>query len=319
MQIRELATASLVTAMLSTVAHANEGAVPAGVPHLDHVFVIMMENHGYSQILDNPNAPFINQLANSANSATNYFAIGHPSLTNYLEVVGGSNFGVQSDNDPGLAQRELHHQPRLRDAVDRQPAEPIICPIAGHRHGRGDPGRRHHERDPGSRRERTTSTGSSRFRPRRTRPARPSPTSWSPRARAGRATRRACRSSGADLVNYSDGFFTDNTDFSTIMPALEPAALAGRRRQALRRQAQPVRVLPQRAGGQRARATACANVVGFEGPQRPVCRPRLRHACRRSRSSRPTSATTSTAAATRERSATSTPPTTARRPASTRR
>jgi len=30
-----------------------------------------------------------------ANTATSYFAVAHPSLTNYLEVVGGSNFGVQ--------------------------------------------------------------------------------------------------------------------------------------------------------------------------------------------------------------------------------
>src|SRR5580693_5635454 len=79
----------------AVAAAAAEGPVPAGIPHLDHVYLVMMENHGYSQIVDNPNAPFINELAKSANLATNYFAIGHPSLTNYLEVVGGSNFGVQ--------------------------------------------------------------------------------------------------------------------------------------------------------------------------------------------------------------------------------
>ena len=31
---------------------------------------------------------------------SNYFGIGHPSLTNYLEVVGGSNFGITNDNYP---------------------------------------------------------------------------------------------------------------------------------------------------------------------------------------------------------------------------
>src|SRR3979411_1773776 len=81
-------------------AAAAEGPVPGGIPHLDHVYLVMMENHGYSQIIDNPNAPFINALAKSGNLAKNYFAIGHPSLTNYLEVVGGSNFGVENDNDP---------------------------------------------------------------------------------------------------------------------------------------------------------------------------------------------------------------------------
>src|SRR5713226_1526537 len=66
---------------------AQEGAVPKEVPHLDHVFFIMMENHGASEILNNPNAPFINRYAHNANLATNYFAVAHPSLTNYLETV----------------------------------------------------------------------------------------------------------------------------------------------------------------------------------------------------------------------------------------
>src|SRR5215469_2126121 len=90
------AAASVGTAL------AQEGPVPQGVPHLDHVFVIMMENHGFQQILSNPNEPYLNSLINNreVNSASNYFAIGHPSLTNYLEIVGGSNFGVRSDNAP---------------------------------------------------------------------------------------------------------------------------------------------------------------------------------------------------------------------------
>ena len=79
---------------------AAEGAVPKGVPHLDHVFVILMENHAYGQIVGNPSAPFANSYIKSANTATNYFAVGHPSSTNYLEIVGGSNFGVRSDNAP---------------------------------------------------------------------------------------------------------------------------------------------------------------------------------------------------------------------------
>jgi phosphatidylinositol-3-phosphatase len=83
-------------ALATSAAFAQEGAVPKEVPHLDPVFVIMMENHGYSQVLNNPNAPFVNRYARRANLATNYFAVAHPSLTNYLEVVGGSNFGVLS-------------------------------------------------------------------------------------------------------------------------------------------------------------------------------------------------------------------------------
>lgn len=91
---------SLSAALLAGSAFAHEDASNAKIPSLDHVFLIMMENHGYSQIIGSTNAPFINQMAKSTNLATNYFAVGHPSLTNYLEVVGGSNFGIKNDNDP---------------------------------------------------------------------------------------------------------------------------------------------------------------------------------------------------------------------------
>ena len=111
---------------------AQEGAVPKDVPHLDHVFVIMMENHGYSQIVGNPNAPFANQYAKSANSATNYFAVGHPSSTNYLEIVGASNFGDRSDNAP-----DWHNANCTPNIVapfyttTDFPASAAVCPIAG--------------------------------------------------------------------------------------------------------------------------------------------------------------------------------------------
>lgn len=93
-----LVALSASAVLLSGVAHAKDK--DDDIPKLNHVFLIMMENHAYDQIIGNANAPFINQLATSANLASNYFAVGHPSLTNYLEVVGGSNFGVTSDNNP---------------------------------------------------------------------------------------------------------------------------------------------------------------------------------------------------------------------------
>ena len=50
------AAASVSTAL------AQEGPVPKGVPHHDHVFVIVMENHGFQQIFRNPNEPFFEQI-----------------------------------------------------------------------------------------------------------------------------------------------------------------------------------------------------------------------------------------------------------------
>ena len=71
------------------------------MPKLDHVFVIVLENHGVDVITgDSTRAPYLNQLARAGNVAREYFALGHPSLPNYLEIVGGSNFGVGGDIFP---------------------------------------------------------------------------------------------------------------------------------------------------------------------------------------------------------------------------
>ncbi len=127
---RSALSLGLFAALVAT-SYAQQSSVPTSVPSLNHVFVIMMENHGYGEILHNPNAAFINQYAKTANLATNYFAVAHPSLTNYLEVVGGSNFGVLSDNAPnwhngGCAVNIVHNT-----ANTDSPPSPAICPISG--------------------------------------------------------------------------------------------------------------------------------------------------------------------------------------------
>ena len=109
---------------------AQEGHDSKGVRHLDHVFVIMMENHYIGQILGNPNAPYITSYAANANLATNYFGVGHPSLTNYLETVGGSNFGVINDDSP-----DWHNTTCVSNIESGTPADESattnVCPIAG--------------------------------------------------------------------------------------------------------------------------------------------------------------------------------------------
>jgi phosphatidylinositol-3-phosphatase len=140
--MKRAASLFLLAAGLAGTLSAQEKDVSNGIPHLDHVFVIMMENHGYQQIIGNPNEPYLNNLIKSGkvNLATNYFAVGHPSLTNYLEIVGGSNFGVRSDNAPNWGSTTC--TPNLQsglvnaDAAAAPPAgvqiETVaVCPIAG--------------------------------------------------------------------------------------------------------------------------------------------------------------------------------------------
>ncbi len=67
-----------------------------------HVFYIMMENHGYSQIIGNTaDAPSTNQLAGRYNVATNFHGVTHPSLSNYLAMFSGSYQGIFDDCKAG--------------------------------------------------------------------------------------------------------------------------------------------------------------------------------------------------------------------------
>ena len=129
-RIRKVATLGAICVLMAGPSLAGEGGVPPGVQSLDHVFVIMMENHAYSQIVGNPSAPFTNKYMGVANTARNYFAVAHPSLTNYLEVVGGSNFGVLNDNSP-----DWHNTTCTPNLVSGTTSYdnggPPICPIAG--------------------------------------------------------------------------------------------------------------------------------------------------------------------------------------------
>jgi len=129
--LRTVATLGAICALSTGAVRGGEGGVPAGIPHLDHVFIIMMENHAYGQIAGNPSSPFMNQYMKQANLATQYFAVAHPSLTNYLEVVGGSNFGILNDNSP-----DWHNPgctPNIVSATTSfdVAASPDVCPIAG--------------------------------------------------------------------------------------------------------------------------------------------------------------------------------------------
>jgi hypothetical protein len=68
------------------------------VPNFDHIVVVMMENHDYSQIIGNSQAPYINSLASGGALLTNYDALAHPSEPNYFGLYAGSTFGITDDN-----------------------------------------------------------------------------------------------------------------------------------------------------------------------------------------------------------------------------
>ncbi|GDX82207.1 hypothetical protein LBMAG42_40180 [Deltaproteobacteria bacterium] len=76
----------------------------AAVETIKTVFVLVMENHNWHDILGNADAPYINDtLLPMASSTDNYYgnplAI-HPSLPNYIWMESGDNHDIWSDDDP---------------------------------------------------------------------------------------------------------------------------------------------------------------------------------------------------------------------------
>ena len=67
------------------------------LPNFSHVFLIVMENEESTGVMGNNAAAYINTLAAGHGLATQYFAVSHPSLPNYLALTAGSTFGIASD------------------------------------------------------------------------------------------------------------------------------------------------------------------------------------------------------------------------------
>lgn len=65
-----------------------------------HVVWIWMENRSYQQVLGNGGATRLKSYADRCGVATNYRAISHPSLPNYIAATSGSTHGISSDCDP---------------------------------------------------------------------------------------------------------------------------------------------------------------------------------------------------------------------------
>jgi phosphatidylinositol-3-phosphatase len=96
------ALAALLAAALLVLAACSDGAgsppvVAAKRSPGSRVVVIVMENKERTQVLGSPQAPYLTRLARRYASPSQFYGIRHPSLPNYLALIGGSTFGVQSD------------------------------------------------------------------------------------------------------------------------------------------------------------------------------------------------------------------------------
>jgi phosphatidylinositol-3-phosphatase len=106
---RRMRTTALLLATLSALACGCGGGTGAdasaplppraAVPPspTSHVVIVVMENHEAGSVLGPGGMPYVKRLARRYGLATSSYAVGHPSLPNYLALVGGSTFGVTSN------------------------------------------------------------------------------------------------------------------------------------------------------------------------------------------------------------------------------
>jgi phosphatidylinositol-3-phosphatase len=69
------------------------------MPRPDHVVVVIEENKGHQQVLDNRDANYIRSLAAMGAVLTDYHAVTHPSQPNYLALFSGQTL-VSDDSCP---------------------------------------------------------------------------------------------------------------------------------------------------------------------------------------------------------------------------
>jgi hypothetical protein len=104
--------------LIAVGAGASAAGAATAFPHYDHVFLIVMENHNYNQIIGNTEAPEINALAKDYGLATRYSGVSDPSEPNYVAMLGGSDFGINSD-DPYFFPGHTVNQPNLMSQLDQ--------------------------------------------------------------------------------------------------------------------------------------------------------------------------------------------------------
>jgi phosphatidylinositol-3-phosphatase len=95
-----LGMAACTNAKAESVPTPTSGSSQAAPRSLgvEKVLVIVEENRSVEDA--EAHMPFLMSQAQSYGTATNFYAIKHPSLPNYLVLTGGSTFGVTDDDDP---------------------------------------------------------------------------------------------------------------------------------------------------------------------------------------------------------------------------
>ena len=125
-QLRAISAVGLAL-LLAGCGASNAAQVPQrrpSMPRYEHILVIVDENKGFHQLMDNPEwAPTIHQLADEYGTATQFYAEVHSSEGNYIAMLGGDTFGIHDDDPfycrPGTQCRRMQELRRARICQSR--------------------------------------------------------------------------------------------------------------------------------------------------------------------------------------------------------
>ena len=96
----ETASSTPVPATVTPNPSITPSPTPARlVPNFDYIVVIVFENREFEKIVGNPAMPVFNRLAQDYTLLTQHYAVTHPSLPNYLAMIGGDTFGIKRNCD----------------------------------------------------------------------------------------------------------------------------------------------------------------------------------------------------------------------------
>jgi phosphatidylinositol-3-phosphatase len=104
------ATTATATASTSATLAPSRSPNASGIPDFDHVYVIVMENREYGQIVGNSTAPYLNSLIAKYGLATGFYGVSHPSQPNYIALTSGGLQGTNSDGTYNLSVPNLFDQ-----------------------------------------------------------------------------------------------------------------------------------------------------------------------------------------------------------------
>jgi acid phosphatase len=92
-----------VTGATKTASFTLTNLSPPGIPQFSHVFIVVEENHSFTDVIGNSNMPYLNGLATANSLATRYYADAHPSLPNYFELTVGAGTSITGTSGDSFA------------------------------------------------------------------------------------------------------------------------------------------------------------------------------------------------------------------------